>query len=188
MSAAPPAEWADARDLVRGELESYLRDASDETVRSLPTRCPPWSVDELTRHLAASARRFNEMLAQGRAGDFTPPFAPDELGEENLRAVREFSGDPLEQLRSEAERFLSDAANLTETMPHQLGPIPVGLQHRFLLADLAIHHDDLAVAAGRRHRPPGSVVEALAKAFEARGVELPDVPDEWERIIAASGR
>jgi uncharacterized protein (TIGR03083 family) len=187
---ALPGDWPDVRDLAREELESYLTDASDGAILGLPTRCPPWTVDDLTRHLAATARRFNEMLGQSRNGDLSPPFAPNELSNENLRAVREFGDDdPLETLRHEAEHFLDAATDPNEVMSHQLGPITVGLQEHFLLTDIAIHHDDLAAATGGSYRPSDAAVEAIARAFAARGwFDTSEMADMWARIIAASGR
>jgi uncharacterized protein (TIGR03083 family) len=184
-----PGPWPDVRDLTRAELESYLADASDPMHQDLPTRCPPWTVADLTRHLAATAARFNAMLAQSRAGDLTPPFGRNDLSEENLRAVREFSGDPLASLREEAERFLEDSTDPDEVMAHQFGPIPVGLQQHFLLNDIAIHHDDLAAAVGRSYRPPDTVVEALAHMFAAQGwLKGKEDRDAWTRILSSSGR
>lgn len=189
---AVPAEalrgpWPDARDLCRGELESYLVDASDPRVRELPTRCPPWTVQDITRHLAATAARFNAMLEQSRGGDLSPPFAPPELAEENLRAVREFEGDPIETLRSQTEQFLADTSDPPEVMAHQLGPIPVGLQQLFLLADLAIHHDDIAIAAGGSYRPSVAVVDALVSMGTVFGQQATG-PDRWAEVLAFSGR
>ena len=187
--AAAPGAWPDVRDLTRAELDSYLLAASEPAIQELPTRCPPWTIEDLTRHLAATAGRFNAMLAQSRGGDLTPPFGRDELSEENLRAVREFSGDPLASLRREAGRFLAESTDPDEIMAHQLGPIPAGLQQHFLLNDIAIHHDDLAVAVGRAYRPPEAVVEALARVYAAhRWWKEPENPDTWARILASSGR
>ena len=175
--------------MTRAELDAYLAAASDPTIQALPTRCPPWTIADLTRHLAATAGRFNAMLAQSRGGDLTPPFGRDELSEENLRAVREFSGDPLASLREEAGRFLAESTDPDEIMAHQLGPIPAGLQQHFLLNDIAIHHDDLAVAVGSSYRPPEAVIEALARVFAAhRWWTVPENPDAWARILTSSGR
>jgi uncharacterized protein (TIGR03083 family) len=184
-----PGRWPDVRDLARAELESYLADASDPASQDRPTRCPPWTVADLTRHLAATAARFNAMLAQSRAGDLRPPFERNALSEENLRAVREFTGDPLASLREEAGRFLEDSTDPDEIMAHQFGPIPVGLQQHFLLNDIAIHHDDLAAAVGRSYRPPDAVVDALGRLFTAhRWWNGPENPDAWARILSSSGR
>jgi uncharacterized protein (TIGR03083 family) len=189
MKDAAPGTWPDVRDLTRAELDSYLTAASDPAIQWLPTRCTPWTVEDLTRHLAATAARFNGVLTQSRAGDLTPPFGRSGLSKENLRAVREFSGDPLASLREEADRFLSDTTDPDEMMAHQLGPIPVGLQQHFLLNDIAIHHDDLGAAVGRSYRPPDAVVEALARVYAAhRWWRGPKNPDTWARILASSGR
>ena len=187
--AAAPGAWPDVRDLTRAELDSYLAAASDPAIQELPTRCPPWTIEDLTRHLAATAARFNAMLAQSRRGDLTPPFERDELSGENLRAVREFSGDPLASLREEAGRFLTESTDPDEIMVHQFGPIRAGLQQHFLLNDIAIHHDDLAAAVGSSYRPPDAVDEALARVFAAhRWWTGPENPDAWARILTSSGR
>jgi uncharacterized protein (TIGR03083 family) len=187
--AAAPGAWPDVRDLTRAELDSYLAAASDPAIQDLPTRCSPWTIEDLTRHLAATAARFNAMLTQSRAGDLTPPFGRNGLSKENLRAVREFSGDPLASLREEAGRFLSGSEDPDEIMAHQLGPIPAGLQQHFLLNDIAIHHDDLAIAAGSSYRPPDAAVDALARIYAAHGWwRGPNNPDAWARILASSGR
>ena len=180
--------WPDVRDLCRAEMESYLAEASDDAVRPLPTRCPPWTVDDVTRHLAATAARFNAMLARSRTGDLSPPFAPRELAEENLRAVREFEGDPLERMRVETERFLSEANDPDERIAHQIGPVPVALQLLFLLNDIAIHHDDVSVAAGRSYTPSAKVLDAIAGMSRLFGEEPPEGQGRWSTILAASGR
>jgi hypothetical protein len=95
----------DTSNLVRRELLLYL-EAHSRTNGSLPTRCPPWTVDDVTKHLAATFERFANMLAQGRRGDMTPPFHPDELSRVNLQAVTDFIGDPDLVLADEAETFL----------------------------------------------------------------------------------
>ena len=118
-AAAVP--WPAALQLTRRELRRYLKAAADPTVRGLPTRCPPWNVDSLTAHLAATFRRFVDLLDRARAGDLRPPFPPDRLTEENLRAVREFSGDPLCELVRQANRVLSSVEACDEPMANQLG-------------------------------------------------------------------
>lgn len=191
MSAVRPdalrGPWPDVRELCRVELDAYLADASDAAIQKLATRCPPWTVHDITRHLAATAARFNAMLAQSRGGDLTPPFSPPELSEENLRAVREFTGDPIASLRREAEGFLADAADPNEVMAHQFDPIPAGLQQLFLLSDITIHHDDVAAAAAGSYQPPELVVDALARMGLVFGRE-PAGPDRWAEVLAFSGR
>jgi hypothetical protein len=86
-AAAVPVPWPAALQWTRRELRRYLKAASDPTVRTLPTRCPPWNVAGLTAHLAAIFRRFADLLDRARAGDLYPPFPPDHLPEENLLAV-----------------------------------------------------------------------------------------------------
>jgi uncharacterized protein (TIGR03083 family) len=136
-------------------------------VRTLPTRCPPWNVASLTAHLAATFRRFADLLDRARAGDLHPPFPPDHLPEENLRAELEFSGDPLEQLSLQANRFLGSVGARDEPMANQFGTMPVGLQMMFGLNELAVHHDDLAHAAGDSYRPAEQVVQALVSRYSA---------------------
>ena len=46
-------------------------DESDPAADLLPTRCPPWKVLDITRHLAATVARFNRLLRQSRDGDLT---------------------------------------------------------------------------------------------------------------------
>ena len=178
--------WPDLRPLVRAELSSYLAAVADLDP-DLPTRCPPWSVRDVTRHLAATFERFGVMLARGRAGDLSPPFTVADLDEENLRAVREFVGDPEARLREEAERFLDAAADPDEPMPHQRGPVPVGVQLVFGLADLAIHHDDVLRAAGRSYQPPPDVVSALVSAYRRLGWWDEGDPPGWAAFVAERG-
>jgi uncharacterized protein (TIGR03083 family) len=184
-----PGGWPDVRALIRTELTAYVSDAADPSIQNRPTRCEPWTIADLTRHLAATVARFRSMVEQSRGGDLTPPFGRNGLSEENLRAVREFSGEPIASLRAEAERFLQETGDPEEIMAHQFGPITVGLQQHFLLNELAIHHDDLAAASGSSYRPPEPVVEVLSKVYTAlrwwRGKKS---PDPWARILFSSGR
>ena len=89
-STIPPhllGPWPEGITLSRHELGSYVDDVADGSLDDQPTRCSPWSVGDVTRHLAATFQRFQLMLDQGRAGDYTPPFSPAELDDENLHAV-----------------------------------------------------------------------------------------------------
>ncbi len=180
-------------DLVRRELDNYLADAERDAYWDKPTRCDPWTVHDITRHLAATFARFNRMLAQGRAGDYSKPFERDELAEENLRAVAAFTGDPIAALRREVEAFVAAARDHEEVMPHQFGPIPVGLQMRFGLNELAVHHQDLIEAlhdlgGGFWYEPDGDVIEALLPMYEALGHGRPaGTLYAWEWILMASG-
>jgi hypothetical protein len=61
----------------------------------LPARCPLWTVSDLTAHLAATYQRFADQSDRARAGDLTASLPPDQLTSENLRAVRDFRGDPV---------------------------------------------------------------------------------------------
>ena len=80
-------------------FRSYLACAADPAVQRAATRCPPWTVRDLTAHLAATFHRFADQLGKASAGDLTAPFAPGDLSRENLRAVELFRGDPLQALR-----------------------------------------------------------------------------------------
>ncbi|HEX2317097.1 MAG TPA: maleylpyruvate isomerase family mycothiol-dependent enzyme [Thermomonospora sp.] len=179
--------WPRALTWAREELDHYLEAASDPALQPLPTRCPPWTVHDLTAHLACSFERFADMLGKSRAGDLEPPFPPHHLAAENLRAVAAFTGDPLQALREQAGRFLDAVDDPVEPMAHQLGPIPAGLQVMFGLNELAVHHDDLAQAAGRSRRPPEEIVTALAAMYGAV-FGLPDGLDLWTRLLQATGR
>jgi uncharacterized protein (TIGR03083 family) len=180
--------WPLVDELVRRELRAYLDDTTDRSAHSLPTRCPPWTVLDITRHLAASVSRFNRLLAQSRAGDLSPPFARAGLSEENLLAVAEFEGDPTTRLQGEIDRFLREATDESEVIAHQRGPITVGLQMRFALNELAIHHDDVAAARGRRYRPSDVVVDALIPVWMEVLGPLRRSGDPWDDILRASGR
>ncbi|ONK12666.1 maleylpyruvate isomerase family mycothiol-dependent enzyme [Streptomyces sp. MP131-18] len=187
---ADAAPWPQAVAWSRAELRHYLAAAAGPGLGALPTRCPPWTVRDLTVHLAETFRRYADLLARGRAGDLAPPFAPGSLPAENQRAVDAFGGgDPAGALRHEAERFLGAVADPAEMMPHQFGPIPVGLQVMFGLNELAVHHDDLARATGRSRRPERPVVTALAAMYGAVYGLPGDVGDDpWERLLRATGR
>lgn len=176
--------------LVRAELARYLADTAEPDTRELPTRCPPWTVRDVTAHLAETFARFARLLERSRAGDLTPPFGPRELTEENLRRVAAFSGDPVEALRRAAEGFLDALGEQDERIAHQFGPLPMRVQLGFALNELAIHHDDVAHATRRAYEPPAEVVALLGGVWTAMGglpIAEPDDTD-WKRILRASGR
>ena len=118
------------------------------------------------------------------------PFAVDELADENARAVARFSGDPPTEARVAVAAFCRDGPDPAEVMPHQFGPIPVGLQQAFGLNELAIHHDDLLASTARRHRPSDQVIEHLVPAWVGplRHPRIGTAADPWEAILVASGR
>ena len=182
--------WPLVDSLVRRELDSYLSAAAHPTLQSLATRCRPWNVRDLTAHLAATFTRYGDMLEKSRRGDLSKPFEPEDLSAHNLRAVADMKAQPHGQLRQQAERFLGLVREPDELMAHQLGPIPVGLQVRFALNELAIHRDDLERARERAYRPADEVIEALTPVWEQviGWGETPARPDPWDRILRASGR
>lgn len=180
--------WPPATDLVHAELTAYLEDTADPSVHGLQTRCRPWTVTDLTAHVAMTFRRYLELLRRSRAGKFEPPFAPKDLAIENVRTVRAFRGDAYQALEASTLRFLHTATEPDEMIAHQFGPIPVGLQILLGLNELAIHHDDVEHAARRRYRPPSAVVRALVPVWERVLGGLPTADDEWTAILAASGR
>jgi uncharacterized protein (TIGR03083 family) len=183
-------DWLLRTDLLRSEADAYIADARDLSVQALPTRCPPWTVHDLTKHLAATFHRYVELLRRSRTGDFRPPFAPEDLAEENLRAVREFSGDPIEATCEEVARFISLVTDPAEPMINQRGAIPVGLQVCFGINEFAIHHDDVAGAPGTSYRPRDEVVGVLSQTWKAltNGETPPSETDPWSWILEKSGR
>jgi uncharacterized protein (TIGR03083 family) len=180
--------WPLPADLVRAELEAYLDDVADPALRGRPTRCAPWTVSDVTAHLAMTFRRYLDRLRRSRAGKLDAPFARDDLDAENQRAVSNFRGDAFQALEASTLRFLHMATDPDELVAHYFGPIPIGLQVLFGLNELAIHHDDVDYAGGRRYRPPSSVVRALVPVWERVLGGLPPAEDEWAAILAASGR
>jgi hypothetical protein len=190
IAAWAAGEWPLRTDLLRSEADSYITDARVVEVRPLPTRCSPWLVDDLTKHLAATFHRYVELLRRSRTGDFRPPFAPADLPEENLRAVREFTGDPIESVCEEVARFISLVSDPAEPMINQRGTLPVGLQLCFGINEFAIHHDDLAGARGTSYRPSDEVVGVLSETWKAlTGGETPlSGTDAWSWILSKSGR
>lgn len=184
---AASVPWPTALGWTRRELRHYVDAAADPSRHALPTRCPPWTVRDLTAHLAATFQRFANLLDGARAGNLDDPFPPGHLTEENLRSVRDFSGDPVRHLDRQACRFLDSVDAVDEQMPHQFGPIPVGLQVMFGLNELAVHHDDLAHAYGRCYRPADEIVTALVTMYDAV-FGLPPEGDPWARLLQATGR
>jgi uncharacterized protein (TIGR03083 family) len=183
---ATSAPWPYAAALLSTELDSYLADAALPQRQQLPTRCPDWTVREVTVHLACTFSRFHAMLVQGRAGDFTAPFEVHQLSAENLRAVRAYRGtDPYGELRATAGGFTSALRHGAEPMPHQLGPIPAALQVLFGINELAIHHDDVAAAAGLGYQPPPATLDVLTHLWQRR--HGPGITT-WADILRASGR
>lgn len=177
-------------DAVRAELRAYLTDAADPGIQDLPTRCTPWTVRDLSAHVALTFARFNRLLAQARTGDLSPPFRPKELKHENLRVVAAFTGEPLGLLAGEAQAFLGAAQDQDETIAHQFGPIPLRVQLGFALSELAIHHHDLAEAKHQHYDPPEPTVALLARFWtELGGLPITEPGDtDWKRVLRASGR
>src|SRR5262249_52545722 len=149
-----------------------------------------WTVHDVTRHLAATFHRYVELLRRSRTGDFRPPFKPEDLSEENLRAVREFTDVPIESACEEGARFISLVDDPAEPMINQRGTISVGLQMCFGINEFAIHHDDVAAARGGAYRPSDDVVGLLIEAWRAlsKGEQPPTGTDPWAWILKRSGR
>jgi uncharacterized protein (TIGR03083 family) len=191
ISDYPPSAipWPMAVDWSAIELGGYLAAAADPAIQHVATRCPPWTVRDLTAHLAATFGRFADQLDRAGAGDLTAPFGPDDLSRENLRAVGLFRGDPLQALEQQAGRFLGQArrSGAGRLMGHQRGPVPVGLQVLWGLSELAVHHDDVSDAAGSSYRPGDRVVAALVGMKEVID-GLPAADDPWLAYLRSTGR
>jgi uncharacterized protein (TIGR03083 family) len=183
-SAVP---WPDAARWSHRELRAYLDAAANPAIQALPTRREPWTVTDLSAHLAATFRRFADQLERARAGNLGAPFGSGELTSENLRAVRDFRGEPRSELAMRADRFLTSIDAVDEVIGHQFGPIPVGLQVMFGLVELTIHHDDLAHATGGSYRPSSAVAAAMAGTYHAI-FGLPSGSDPWAFLLRATGR
>jgi len=183
-------DWPLRAGLLRSEADAYITTVRDPATWDLPTRCPPWTVLDVTKHLAATLHRYVELLRRSRTGDFRPPFKPEDLAEENLRAVREFTGDPISSACEEVARFISLADDPAEPMINQRGTIPVGLQMCFGINEFAIHHDDVAAARGGAYRPSDEVVGVLIETWRALtgGKTPPPGQDPWKWILKRSGR
>lgn len=187
---APPLQgpWPDGRAVLRREVDAYLADVADGALDGLSTRCEPWTVADVTTHLAETFLRFNRMIDQGRSGDFTPPFANDQLDAENQRAVDTFDGDPVAALGEQVDALLTRCTDLDEPVPHQVGTVPAGLQVLFGLFDVTAHHDDVLAAAGRRYVLPDDVVTTmLPMAQRLFGIPA-DVDAPATVLIVGSGR
>jgi uncharacterized protein (TIGR03083 family) len=179
--------WPFRPELLRPELGRYLTDAARPAIQDLPTCCPAWTVREVTIHLLCTFTRFHRLLSRGRAGDFSPPFPAEQLAAENQRAVNNYEGaDPRAQLRAVVEAFGTALGDGDELLPHQLGPIPVALQVLFGVNELAIHHDDVALAAGHRYLPPPETLAVLQFMWQRRrpGRDITSWPD----ILQEAGR
>jgi hypothetical protein len=143
-------------------------------------------VREVTIHFLCHSSRFSRPLGQGRAGDYSAPFPLDRLAAENQRAVRSYAGDdPYEELRVGVKAFCSELSGGDELMPHQLRPIPVSLQVLFGVNELAIPHDDVAMAVDRRYEPPPETVAVIRLMPQRRHGR--DVAS-WSEIQAVAGR
>ena len=191
ISDYPPAAipWPAALNWSAAESRSYLSAAADPAVQGLPTRCSPWTVRDLTAHLAATFRRFADQLDKANAGDLTAPFEPGDLSRQDRCAVDLFSGDPAQALGGQASRFLREAGHgqAGRLMGHQRGPVPVGLQVMWGLSELTVHHDDLAQAIGTSYRPGDSIVTALVTMKDAvDGFRAAD--DPWLDYLRSTGR
>ncbi len=170
--------------LLRPELDAYLSDAVP-AVQSLLTCCPPWTVRDMTIHLLCTFSRFHRMLIQGRAGDFSAPFPMDRLAAENERAVRGYRGtDPASELRAAVEGFSAALDDGAELIPHQRGPIPVARQVGYGINELAVHHSDVAVAAGHGYVPAPETLAVLQSLWRRPGHDV----TSWAGILRASGR
>ena len=179
--------WPLAIPQARAELQGYLSAATAPGLAPKQSLCPAWTVSQVTAHLAATFARFAGQLAKSRGGDLSPPFAPDELSAQNLRAVAAFTDDPVRELQAQAARFLGMVTDPAEPMAHQRGPIPAGLQVLFGLSELAVHHYDVTAPFGPGYRPPDPVPELLLGTF-AQIAALPGGTDPWHRILRMSGR
>lgn len=183
-----PAHGTPIRTLIAHETAALVRSAAIPGRADIVTACTPWSVFDILRHVAATASRFVEMHHRALDGDLSAPFDRTHLGDENLRAVAEFSGNPFSSLRELVDQWLTEATDDDQLVGHQFGPQPVSMLNQFLLNDIVIHHLDIEVAGGSTYRPDDDVVEALLPMWNALGVPISTDGDRWASIVRASGR
>ena len=186
--------WPRVGDLVRSEVRRFLATYSEFDPDG-PSGCPAWSLRDVTVHLATTFERFDRMLVQARSGNLQPPFPRDELTRRNQELIDGFRGDPAYVLCARMEDFLDRADSPDELTAHLFGPISVGLQERFHLVELTLHHDDLLSPTGQRYVPSPEVVDAVAPVWEKALVRLvfneslwDDDADPWDNVLRASGR
>ena len=169
------------------ELELFLATARRPDVPPAPTRCEPWTGDQLVAHVAATFQRFNEMLTQSRDGDLSAPFERDGLHQANQEAVETFSQDPPAACEQAARKFFRLIEDPNELMAHQLGPIPVAVQAAFGLSELMLHHHDLLSAVGEFYSPSPGAPEAVVRAWTS-AFHLPQTAKVWNTLLDITDR
>jgi len=183
-------DWTTPTTHLAVELELFLATAHRPDVTVAPTRCEPWTGDQVVAHVAATFERFNEMLAQSRSGDLTAPFGPDALNEANQAAFESFSQNAPNACERAVRTFLGLIDDPNELIAHQLGPIPVAVQAGFGLSELMLHHHDLLSAVDEVYRPspgaPEAVVRGWTSAFDLP--QLAQTTNVWNTLLDITDR
>ncbi|MBU2665846.1 TIGR03086 family protein [Actinoplanes bogorensis] len=165
--------------IVRGVRDEQLGDA---------TPCAEFQVRDLLNHLF---KVVHSMQGAARREEVDMSDTPDAL-----------TGDWRDRFAAETESLIaawSDPAALEGNSPGMGLPQP--MVGNLALADLTIHGWDLATATGQPYEPDAGAVRALLPfmeqmaptgrkmgAFHSDVVEAPAGADDFERLLAFSGR
>ncbi|MEU8242647.1 TIGR03086 family metal-binding protein [Actinoplanes missouriensis] len=177
---------SDLLDMAAPVVSPVVHGVHDEQLPAA-TPCAEFTVHALLGHLLQVTANF-QALARHAAADWSP--GPDRVTgdwrdgfDRELVALREAWSAP------EAVEGVSAGMGLPQ---HTVGMM--------LVADLVVHGWDLASATGQSLRVPGPLltatgefVEQMADTGRAMGafgpaVAPPDDADEWERLLAMTGR
>ena len=198
----PRVPWAQAETVSASDLPALFRIAAAEFGRrvdavgpadwSKPTPCQEWDVRALVNHIVVEDLWAPPLLEGRTIEEVGDRFDGDQLGD-----------DPVVAWRTAVERAttaVTQPGALDRTVHLSFGETPAAEYAMQLLADHAVHADDLAAAIGADRALDGDLVDAIATWFDDReelyraagvigpAVEPTDPNDARSRLVARFGR
>lgn len=138
------------------DLVQPVVDRVEPQALGLPTPCPPWTVEQLLKHMVSQHLRW-AAAARGRDADAACPLDEADLG-----------ADPAEAFRVSAaaatEAFAEGADDQPFVLPELGRTVPLGAAISFHFLDFMLHGWDVAVSIGVPFAPEDELTSLALKA------------------------
>lgn len=124
----------------------------------LPTPCPPWTVEQLLKHMVSQHLRW-ESAARGRDADADCPLDQADLGSDPAQAFRASAA-------AATEAFAAGADDQPFVLPELGRTVPLGAAISFHFLDFMLHGWDVAVSIGVPFAPDDDLTELALRAAQ----------------------
>ncbi|PTT69409.1 maleylpyruvate isomerase family mycothiol-dependent enzyme [Arthrobacter sp. HMWF013] len=180
-------------DMLLATVESL---ADDEL--TVPSLCEGWTRADVIAHLASNGQALVKLIDWATTGEERPLYASSEARSQEIAALAALPREELVgQLRISARKFAEQAQRLNGELVAQevqVGgkAVPATSIVALRIAEVVVHHHDLATAWTIEEADPDSLLDALESAVRSlRAKGAPDmtlVTEERDEWVIGDGR